>query len=110
MTVRTRWRIGGARGMGRGAVLAWLLVALLVACEDEQVLTTTRNLDRPGPMAVVCAGRTGDAGVTVGLSPSSCTSDGGAGTLYGFVANTSRGEVAVFRTTTGGYSSAAFSN
>jgi hypothetical protein len=74
-----------------------LLLALLSACEEEQVVTTTRNIDRPGPMAMVCVGRVGDGGVTTGLSPSACTSDGGAGTLYGFVANTSRGEVAVFR-------------
>ena len=73
-----------------------------MACEEDQILTTTRNLNRPGPLAMVCAGRTGDAGIATGLSPSRCTSDAGtadgpSGTLYGFVANTSRGEVAVFR-------------
>jgi hypothetical protein len=73
-----------------------LLVLALSGCEEEQVVTTTRNIDRPGPMAMVCVGQT-DEGATTGLSPSACTSDGGAGTLYGFVANTARGEVAVFR-------------
>ncbi|MFZ5786571.1 MAG: hypothetical protein ACOY3Y_09045, partial [Acidobacteriota bacterium] len=48
-------------------------------------------------------------GVTVGLTPSACTSDAGVGeaggpkgTLYGFVANTSRGEVALFRPSSSG--------
>ena len=82
------------------------MVGLLLAaggCQDDQVVTTTRNLDRPGPIALVCAGRVGDAGVTTGLTASACTADAGAddaspkGTLFGFVANTSRGEVAVFQ-------------
>jgi len=79
------------------AIPALLCFLLLNACEEDQVVTTTRNLDRPGGLALVCAGRAGDAGVTTGLSPSACTSDGGGGSLYGFVANTGRGEVAVFR-------------
>ena len=72
------------------------------ACDEDQILTTTRNLNRPGPLALVCAGRSGDGGTATGLSPSRCTTDAGTvdgvkGTLYGFVANTAKGEVAVFR-------------
>ena len=82
----------------------WLVaVALLAAgCPEDQVLTSTRNLARPGPLALVCSARTGDASTPTGLTTSHCTSDAGAGgsvkgTLFGFVANTARGEVAVFR-------------
>ncbi len=82
--------------------LILLLLLGAAACEEDQVLTTTRNLNRPGPLALVCAGRGGDGGAATGLSASRCTSDAGTvkgvkGTLYGFVANTAKGEVAVFR-------------
>ncbi len=88
----------------RRTLPVWITVlALLVAgCPEDQVLTSTRNLSRPGPLALVCSARTGDASAPTGLTASHCTSDAGVGgsvkgTLFGFVANTARGEVAVFR-------------
>ena len=36
--------------------LILLLLLGAAACEEDQVLTTTRNLNRPGPLALVCAG------------------------------------------------------
>ncbi len=95
-------------GYRRRETVSWL-TSLMVAglalagCPEDQVLTSTRNLSRPGPLALVCSARTGDAGAPTGLTASHCTSDAGIkkgsvkGTLFGFVANTARGEVAVFR-------------
>lgn len=93
------------RTMHYTAIITLLGVGCLLgssACDEDQILTTTRNLNRPGPLALVCAGRSGDGGTAIGLSPSRCTTDAGTvdgvkGTLYGFVANTAKGEVAVFR-------------
>ena len=38
-----------------GATLLGAVLCAAAGCEEDQVLTTTRNLDRPGPMAMVCA-------------------------------------------------------
>lgn len=94
----------------RRALLLALLVALGPGCSEDQVLTTTRNLDRPGPVGLACAGRISGTGAVTGLPLSRCASssgkqDAGApdqtrGALYGFVANTALGEVAVFRPST----------
>ena len=83
-------------------ILLTVLGLSLSGCPEDQVLTSTRNLSRPGPLALVCSARIGDGGAPTGLTASHCTSDAGAGgsvkgTLFGFVANTARGEVAVFR-------------
>ncbi len=97
------------------ASLAGPLLLLLVAagCEDELIPTTTRNIDRPGPLALACAARVGDAGVTTGLtlehcSPAAGKKDGGsdaapltAGILYGFVASTAKGQISLFRPSSG---------
>ncbi|MCC6746543.1 MAG: hypothetical protein IT371_02730 [Deltaproteobacteria bacterium] len=84
------------------AAAAPLLLALTcaAACAEEQVVTTTRNLNRPGALAFACAARVGDAGVTTALTSSECVAPAGGtprGSLYGFVANVARGDVAVFR-------------
>lgn len=91
----------------RAAVVSVVVGLALAGCPEDQVLTTTRNLNRPGPLALVCAARVGDGGQQTGLSASHCTADAGVngatkGSLYGFVANTARGEVAVFRPNSSG--------
>ncbi|MFH1131392.1 MAG: hypothetical protein V1754_08660, partial [Pseudomonadota bacterium] len=85
--------------LGSGLVFCSVL---LWACSEQEVITATRNLARPGPLALVCAGRVGEAGSITGLDSSYCENVGSesevTGLLYGFVANTSRGEVAMFGT------------
>ena len=88
-----------ARPLAVTLLLAAGLVAL-TGCPEDQVLTSTRNLSRPGPLAMVCAGKKDD-GTRIGLPASYCSSTASSelkGYLYGFVANTARSEVAVFRT------------
>ncbi|MCA9666506.1 MAG: hypothetical protein KC503_12985 [Myxococcales bacterium] len=80
------------------SMCACAVVALLVGCGDEQVITTTRNLERPGPVALVCAARQ-DGGIQM-LPGDRCAKVGDTeptGKLYGLVANTARGDVALFR-------------
>jgi hypothetical protein len=95
--------------MKRHHLLLVVYLCTLAGCPQQQVLTTTRNLNRPGPLAMVCATRNADSGVTTGLSPSACTTDAGVteagglkNSLYGFVANTARGEVSVFKSVPSG--------
>ncbi|PID38036.1 MAG: hypothetical protein CSB49_07655 [Proteobacteria bacterium] len=92
-------------------LLMTALVLPVAACQDQEVITTTRNLLRPGPMAMACVGRAGDAGVQTGFPISRCPADterhvkcdaGVCGALFGMVANTARGDVAFFRTRGGG--------
>ena len=93
-----------ATSLKRLVPLVWLLS--LSGCAEEQVITATRNLARPGPMTMVCATRSAD--VTRGLPASECRREKDSkepqpsGTLYGFVANTSRGDVAFFRASASG--------
>ncbi|MBW2735523.1 MAG: hypothetical protein JRH20_24325 [Deltaproteobacteria bacterium] len=113
----------------RGPALFVLAGALfcLIACEDDLVLTTTKNLHRPSAIAMACIGRSADdAGVQTGFTADRCekidtetttdagttdagttdagTTDAGTtdpgvrGTLFGLVANSARGDVALFRT------------
>ena len=84
-----------------------LVVASLAGCSDNQALTTTRNLLRPGPVGLACLGQDADGAYAVGLAPERCSAlarkeDGPVGSLFGLVANTARGDVAVFKTTTEG--------
>lgn len=93
--------------------LPWALVVVAMAtfasaCQDQEVLTTTKNLLRPGPMGMACVGRAGDAGVQTGYPLDRCKAvasgvDAGVrGSLFGLVANTGRGDVAFFRTSGSG--------
>lgn len=79
------------------------------ACGEQQVLTTTRNLDRPGPLALACAAQINDSDQFTALSSSLCASNAQVDelgvhnvALYGFVANTSSGDVAIFQTNASG--------
>jgi hypothetical protein len=83
----------------RGLALVAALAALLGACSQNLVQTPSRNLDRPSDIAFACLS-TGDGGTTpTVVAPSQCAIDPDAGlpsaTLYGFVTNTARGEVAL---------------
>ena len=84
---------------GRCCYLAQVCAAVcFVACSDDQVVTTTRNLDRPGPATLVCM-RHNDGATPAPLSECAPAATGQTDdtTLYGFVANTARGDVALFR-------------
>ena len=73
-----------------------LTTALFAACSQNLVQTPSRNLDRPTDVAFVCMSM--DSGVPLPVPEAKCAVDPDAGlpsaTLYGFVTNTSRGEVA----------------
>jgi DNA-binding beta-propeller fold protein YncE len=75
-----------------------LATALCAACSQDLIQTPTRNLDRPTDVAFVCMSRS-DAGVPTPVAGAQCATDADAGlpsaTLYGFVTNTARGEVAL---------------
>lgn len=112
----------------RSAIVACALAAFAVSagCSEEQVITTTRNLARPGPIGLACVGRQRSDSATGGFATNVCTQDantatsgadggvadggsvdGGSGApvefrLYGFVANTARGDVALFDATKNG--------
>jgi hypothetical protein len=104
-----RRRARSTRTLGGAPALAALCALALAACGNQEIQSTTRTLDRPGALAMVCAGRIGDAGFVTGLNASRCTTDAGAagsgttdarvgaGYLYGFVANMGRSEVTMFR-------------
>jgi|GEM_PF-3748504 DNA-binding beta-propeller fold protein YncE len=80
------------------AFVACVSLLAFVGCGEEPVDTTSRNLNRPGPLAMTCAGRVDDN--AVGLAASYCKADSTSsveGFLYGFVANTTAGTVSMFR-------------
>ncbi|HEY3352946.1 MAG TPA: hypothetical protein VGQ83_06835 [Polyangia bacterium] len=76
-----------------------ILLCACVACSQSQVQTPARNLDRPTDLALVCMA-VDDGGVTpVPVAPARCSHEPDGGfpnaTLYGFIANTARGELAL---------------
>lgn len=90
----------GGRGSDRGAVVlaAWAAWAAWAAgCESSEIETTTRNLDRGVDVALLCAvSETGAEGTTwTGVPLERCAEDGeGAGDLFAFVVQSTRGEMA----------------
>jgi hypothetical protein len=84
----------------RVALFGTLALAVM-ACQGDETPTTTQNLQRPGPMALACVGSAPDAGVPKALPLGDCVEDSSGkknGTLFGLVANTARGDVALFNT------------
>lgn len=82
-----------------------IFIFVLGACSEDEVITSTRNLLRPGALAFACIGETKD-GKQTGYPMSQCyvpeddvdCKTERCGTLYGLVTNTGRGDVALFET------------
>jgi hypothetical protein len=102
--VRSKLGVGRHRLPIRCPSLALLVAGsvLALACQDDDITTTTRNLERPAPMALFCAARDAESGVPTTLPLQACDpsddTDDSTGTLFGLVANSARGDVALFET------------
>ncbi|MBK8482722.1 MAG: hypothetical protein IPL40_16415 [Proteobacteria bacterium] len=99
-------RTSSSRRRGpRALLLPAGLGLLLGACGSDPVRTTTLNLGRPSALALACMGRASAGGGPVAQPLGQCAaatsaSSAAQSSLFGLVANGSRGDVALFVTTT----------
>lgn len=77
----------------RAPLLALALAA--TGCGQEQILVPTRNLDRPVAVAFACLKLDSALDPYEPATPGDCDTDDGTRRLYGFVADSTRGEVAI---------------
>ncbi|MBK6848974.1 MAG: hypothetical protein IPG96_16055 [Proteobacteria bacterium] len=98
-------RASRCRPTAPGLLLGTCGALLLGSCGSDPVRTTTLNLGRPSALALACMGRAGASGLPAAQPLGQCAAPASATTapeysLFGLVANGSRGDVALFVATT----------